>query len=78
MSGECRPPPGTLPGSVFDLIRTRAAIAAPPEQTIAVWCDDARWYLWGGDELTPAQACAEGWRINPSRQPALAETPADA
>ena len=57
MSGECRPPAGTPPGSVFDLIQTRPGDAYP---VIACWCEGDEWFLWGGRRtMTPAEVDAK-------------------
>lgn len=72
---ECRPPPGTPPGSVFDLVQARLDDAYP---VIACWCDNDEWFIWGGRRtMTPAEVHAEGWRIDETGNPAIAKPPAD-
>ena len=70
---DCRPPEGTPPGSVFDLIQTRPGDAYP---IIACWCESDEWFLWGGRRMmTPAEVAAEGWRIDPDGEHVIAEPP---
>jgi hypothetical protein len=71
MTAECRPPEGTPPGSVFDLIQTRPGDAHP---IIACWCEGDEWFLWGGRRtMTPAEVAAEGWCIDEDGDHAIGE-----
>ena len=74
MTDECRPPEGTPPGSVFDMIN-----ASDTSRYIsACWCGNDEWFLWGGCRMmTPAEVAAEGWRIDETGDHVIAEPPAD-
>jgi hypothetical protein len=58
---DLRPAPDQVDCAAFELARLSAS--GGRETTLAVYQRSGAWYLWGGAELTPAQAAQAGWTI---------------
>jgi len=58
---DLRPASDQVDCAAFELARLSAS--GGRETTLAVYQRSGVWYLWGGAELTPAEAWQEGWTI---------------